>query len=136
MPQKEIDSLFKTAKSKVTVSKSVGVMGAFLSAGKQTVAKCEVCGNQCTAGSKLCKDHKSRANEIAQQKKVKLIDLRSQQDAINATCTTCQRYSGEILCVNLDCQTYFVRTRIDELHSRAEENTRTFYAAEKIAIDW
>lgn len=136
MTSKEIESLFKTTKSKVAVQKSVGVMGAFLSAGKQSLAKCEVCGAQCSAGSKLCNKHKSEGRAIATEKREQLERLIVQRDDTYKTCRACQRYEREVLCVNMDCGIFFARHRLEDETVRLEEGAKAFYTSEGLAIDW
>ena len=136
MPIKEIDLLFKTTRSKVTVQKSGGVMGAFLTAGKKSLAKCEVCGEQCEAGNKLCRKHIDSAQKIAQQKRESMLNLKESRDETIQTCYDCQRYKAEVLCVNMDCKVFFKRTKLQAAYVRAEEQAKTFYTAQKLSIDW
>ncbi|CCG81793.1 DNA polymerase [Taphrina deformans PYCC 5710] len=136
MSNKEVEALFKVTKSaKVAVSKASGVMGAFLSAGKKAASRCEVCGDQCTRG-KLCAKHKDQASELAGVKKQKLLDRRQAKKDTDETCYTCQQSRREILCVNMDCEVYFNRTKVNEEVQATEDDLSNFVASEAIKLDW
>lgn len=137
MSAKEIDLLFKSTKAskKAPVAKSAGVMGAFLSAGKKALSRCEVCGDQCVSG-KLCQKHKSQSESLAMDKKSKFDQLREQKDRAYELCYSCQGSKRKILCVNMDCEVYFDRRKLDEQAQAAEEDLSGFVQAEGLDLAW
>lgn len=137
MPVKEIEPLFKPNKSlKTPISKASGVMGAFLASAKKISSRCEICGEQCTDG-KLCLKHKDQRDVLREAKLDKLKRLQSLRSERHATCHTCQRSEQRaILCVNMDCDVYFSRTRLDDDTKLAEEELTNFAKAEKLSLDW
>lgn len=136
MGNKEVETLFRSTKSaKVSLSKASGVMGAFLSAGKKSLSRCEVCGEQCPSG-KLCPKHTDEAPSLARTKQARVAGARAARELLRETCHGCQRYRRSILCVNMDCGTYFDRRRLDEETRTAEEDLDNFAAAQKLTIEW
>lgn len=136
MNGKDIDPLFKPNKSsKTPLAKASGVMGAFLASAKKSSSRCEVCGGSCTSG-KLCPEHKTQGPSLCEVKKERFVKLRDLQSAKYATCHSCQRSQRQILCVNMDCEVYFGRTRLDDEASTAQEDLNNFSKAEDISLAW
>lgn len=138
MPPKEVDAIFRsTAKTKVAIKPTAGIMGAFVMAGKKTLAKCAVCGETSPAGKKLCTKHAERGQEMAEAKLAKLQTAQGALAEATETCHGCMRRADRpILCTNMDCAVYFRRKRADEDKAAAQEDLATFTKAEGIDLSW
>ncbi|BFZ54754.1 hypothetical protein PYCC9005_001791 [Savitreella phatthalungensis] len=136
LPAKEIEALFKsTVKTKVAV-KSAGVMGAFLSAGKKSLARCDMCGDTCETGRKLCAKHSSQAHSRANEKLERFTACRARKRVLEETCHDCMRSKREILCTNMDCDVFFKRKQAQDELVANEEDLVSFVKAEQVDLTW